>query len=69
MNYKKDTMYARNRHKEAQNKLEKEFSEEHKLWKMAFERWNDLYYCRRCDAAFAPDKGNPIPLSEIKDYL
>lgn len=38
-------------------------------WKQADQRWQQLYYCGRCDAAFIPNQTDAIPLPEIRQFL
>jgi hypothetical protein len=38
-------------------------------WKGAMAKWQQLYYCHRCDGVFLPGSASIAPSSQMQDYL
>ena len=41
----------------------------HPLWLAAMERWNNAYYCSKCDGVFLPGRSQFIPAGQARETL
>jgi len=44
-------------------------NEEMPKWESAIRRWNQLYYCSRCDGVFIPEKTLLVPSEMTRGFL
>ncbi|HLK61120.1 MAG TPA: hypothetical protein VKU00_31450 [Chthonomonadaceae bacterium] len=55
--------------KRVSDRQTKRYEEKHTQWKQAMDRWDNLYYCSRCDHVYDPDSGKSATARNMGSLL